>query len=336
MSNKNIWRGRCGPLLIAEIGGNHEGNFKYAKKLVKQAISTGVDVVKLQIYQGSSLVSHIESKKRYKHFKKFELTKNQHIEIAKICRKAGVIYLSSVWDKESLAWIDKYLKFYKVGSGDLTALPILYELCKRGKPIILSTGLSTQKEIRETISFIKSSNKVYRKKGLLSILQCTSSYPTPDNEVNLNVINSLKKLTKLTIGYSHHNKGDLALISAYLLGAEILEFHFTDTRKGKKFRDHKISLTAKETKNLIKKIKKINVLKGSHEKKPSISEIKSKNIKTFRRAIYFNKNIKKGEIIKSNDIICLRPNHGLDARDFKKIIGTKASKNFYAYKKIKF
>ena len=86
MSYKNFWRGRYGPLLIAEIGGNHEGNFKYAKKLVKQAISTGVDVVKLQIYQGSSLVSHIESKTRYKHFKKFELTKNQHIEIAKICR----------------------------------------------------------------------------------------------------------------------------------------------------------------------------------------------------------------------------------------------------------
>jgi N,N'-diacetyllegionaminate synthase len=336
MSYKNIWRGKYGPLLIAEIGGNHEGNFKYAKKLVKQAISTGVDVVKLQIYQGSGLVSYIESKKRYRHFKKFELTKNQHIEIAKICRKAGVIYLSSVWDKESLSWIDKYLKFYKVGSGDLTALPILFELCKRGKPILLSTGLSTQKEISETIRFIKSCNKVYRKKGFLSILQCTSSYPTPDNEVNLNVINSLKRLTKLTIGYSHHNKGDLALISAYLLGAEILEFHFTDTRKNKKFRDHKISLTAIETKGLIEKIKKINVLKGLHEKKPSNSEIKSKNIKTFRRAIYLNKNIKKGEIIKSNDIICLRPNHGVDARDFKKIIGRKASKDFYAYKKIKF
>ena len=133
---------------------------------MKQAISTGVDVVKLQIYQGSSLVSHIESKKRYKHFKKFELTKNQHIEIAKICRKAGVIYLSSVWDKESLAWIDKYLKFYKVGSGDLTALPILYELCKRGKPIILSTGLSTQKKLEKQFRLLNRAIKFIARKAL--------------------------------------------------------------------------------------------------------------------------------------------------------------------------
>ena len=89
-------------------------------------------------------------------------------------------------------------------------------------------------------------------------MQCTSSYPTPDNEVNLNVINSLKKLTKLTIGYSHHNKGDLAFnFSIFTWCRNFREFHFTDTRKGKKFRDHKISLTAKETKNLIKKIKKL-------------------------------------------------------------------------------
>jgi len=335
MKNLNIWKGKYGPLLIAEIGGNHEGDFNYAKKLVNLAISTGVDVVKLQIYQGASLVSPVESKNRFKHFQKFELTKEQHIEIAEICKKAKVNYLASVWDSSSLNWIDKYLKFYKIGSGDLTAFPILSDLSRRGKPMILSTGLASLKEVKKTIKFIRSQNKIYKKKQYLSLLQCTSSYPTPDEEVNLNVITNFKKSTKLTTGYSHHNKGDLALISAYLLGAEILEFHFTDTRKGKKFRDHKISLIPDETRALINKIKKINILKGSNVKAPTKSEIKSNNIKTFRRAIYLKRDLKKREMIKKDDLICLRPNNGVDARQFKKLIGKRILKNTPAFKKIK-
>ena len=150
----------------------------------------------------------------------------------------------------------------------------------------------------------------------------------------MNVIKSLIKKTNLTIGYSHHNKGDLALISSYLLGAKILEFHFTDTRKGKKFRDHKISLTPQETKLLIEKIKKINLLLGKEKKTPTKSEIRSNNIKTFRRAVYFNKDMKKGSVIKEKDLTYLRPNHGVDARDYKKIIGRKILKNIKAFSRL--
>ena len=330
----NIFKGKYGPLLIAEIGGNHEGNFEYAKKLVKLAISTKVDVIKFQIYQGKNLVNRYESKERFNHFKKFELTSKQHIEIAKMCMKANVLYSASVWDLNSLSWINKYLKFYKIGSGDLTAYPIISELVKKGKPIILSTGMSTLKEIKNTIKFIYKKNKIYRKKNFLALLQCTSSYPTPDNEVNLNTIPILKNSTGLNVGYSHHNKGDLALISAYLLGADILEFHFTDNRKGKKFRDHKISLTPRETKLLISKIKKINVIKGNAKKTPTKSEIISKNIYTFRRAVYLNQDLKKGHLIKKKNLVCLRPNKGLDARYFEKIIKKKLKKDTKAYQKI--
>ena len=107
MKSKNIWKGKFGPLIIAEIGGNHEGNFNYAKKLVRLAISSGVDVVKLQIYQGANLVSPIESKKRFKHFKKFELSKQEHIYLAKMCKSHKVKYLASVWNLEMLNWIDR-------------------------------------------------------------------------------------------------------------------------------------------------------------------------------------------------------------------------------------
>ena len=336
MKQKTFWKGKHGPLLIAEIGGNHEGNFSYAKKLTKLAISTGVDVIKFQIYSGSGLVSHVESKKRFEHFRKFELSKEQHIEIANMCKKANVIYLASVWEESSLNWIDRYLKFYKIGSGDLTAYPILSQLAKRDKPIILSTGLSTLKEIKNTIKFLRQQNKKYKQENYLALLQCTSSYPTDDREVNLNVINTLKQSTNLPVGYSHHNKGDLALITAYLMGAQILEFHFTDTRKRKTFRDHKISLNPQETKELISKIKKINLIKGKSIKKPTQNEIKSKHIQSFRRALYLNKNLKKGDIVKAEDIVSLRPMEGISSIFYEKLINKKLKVNLKKNQKLDF
>ena len=292
IKNKNsIWQGRHGPLLIAEIGGNHEGNFSYAKKLTKLAIKSEVDVVKFQIYTGDTLVNKLQSPSRNEHFKKFQLSEEQHIYLAKMCKNSGVKYLSSIWDVKALNWIDKYLDFYKIGSGDLTCFPIIEKFAKRGKPIILSTGLSNINEVYQAIKFLIKKNPKYKLKKNLSILQCTSMYPTKDEEANLNVIKTLSKFKNITPGYSDHTSGSLALKTAYSLGAQVLEFHFTDTRKNKTFRDHKVSLTSKETLELIKDIKKIKKLLGSEVKQPTKEEIKSDHIKSFRRALYLNKDL---------------------------------------------
>ena len=336
MKQKNNWIGKNGPLLIAEVGGNHEGSFSYAKKLVKLAIRSGVDIVKLQLYTGSTLVSKIESKDRYKHFKKFELSKNEHISLAKMCRSHKVGYLASVWDLEMLGWIDKYLDYYKIGSGDLTAYPIIKEFALRGKPIILSTGLSNISEIKKTVKFIQSQNPKYKNKNNLAILQCTSTYPTSDDEINLNCITTLSNQTKMTIGYSDHSFGDLALKAALVKGAQVMEFHFTDTRINKKFRDHKISLTFKETQNVIKDISKLRKLLGMSLKKPTKNEIKSGHIKSFRRGVYPKKILEIGHKIKMEDLTFLRPNHGVDARNYKKIIGKKVLKKIKPFEKISF
>ena len=332
---KNFWTGKNGPLMIAEIGGNHEGSFINAKKLTNEAIKSGADVIKFQLYSGDAIVNKKISPDRNKHFKKFQLSKKQHIELAKMCNKAGVQYNASIWDLEMINWVDKYLKFYKIGSGDLTAYPIIYEFAKRGKPILLSTGLSNLSEIKETVNFIIKTNPIYKKKNMIAIMQCTSMYPTEDADVNLLVIDQFKKSFNYEIGYSHHSFGDLPLLTAYIKGAKVLEFHFTDTRKGKIFRDHSISLTKEEVKNLSLKFKRIKKLLGNGKKNTLISERKSGHIKSFRRALYFNKDIKKGELISKNDIVCLRPNEGLDARKIKKIMGKKSTKNFRAYQKIK-
>ena len=331
---KTNFLGKNGPLLIAEIGGNHEGDFEYAKKLTKLAIKSNVDVIKFQIYSGGTFVNQLISPDRFKHFKKFELTKKQHIYLAEMCLNNGIKYLSSIWDIGALKWLDKYLDFYKVGSGDLTAYPIIKEFAKRGKPIILSTGLSELKEVNGTINFLKGINKKYNSYNFLGILQCTSSYPTVDHEANLRSIYNFTNNKNITAGYSDHTIGNLALKSAYSMGAQILEFHFTDTRKNKNFRDHKVSLTLSETKELIIDLKRIKSFLGTKNKKPTLSEVKSKHTISFRRGVYLNKDLEKGKVIKESDLVYLRPNVGIDARNYKSIIGKKVKKRINKLEKL--
>ena len=329
-----IFKGKHGPLLIAEIGGNHEGNFDYALKLTKLAIESNVDVIKYQIYTGNSLVNPLESPDRHIHFQKFELTKNEHIQLAELCQKHGVQYSASVWDTSILDWIDPYLNFYKIGSGDLTAYYLLSEIAARGKPIVLSTGLSNMNEVIDTVNFLKKENTVYKNRDYLSILQCTSLYPNENSNVNLNVIKTFQDQFDHPVGYSDHTRGSLALKTAFAMGAEILEFHFTDSREGKSFRDHHISLTKKEVLDLIKSINNITILKGDPQKILLDEERNTDHVSSFRRGIYANCFIKSGTVITKNHLISLRPNHGIDARDVFQIIGKKANLDIKQFSKL--
>lgn len=330
------FKGKYGPLLIAEIGGNHEGNFEYAKDLVRQAISTGVDYIKLQIYTGDTLVSALESPDRNKHFKKFELTQEQHIELAKMILDAGILYTSSVWDLDAMAWIDPYISLYKIGSGDLTAYPILRATALKGKPMIISTGLSTEEEVLAAVKFIQEVNHVYNDPNMLAVLQCTSMYPIPADDSNLAVMAKLKSLTNLTIGYSDHTEGSKALFYATAMGAEVLEFHFTDTREGKVFRDHKVSLTPQEVTSLIDEIKLIKRYIGHNVKTPVPIEMENGHVLSFRRAVYPSQDLPKGTIIEEKHLCTLRPNHGIDARFFDSLIGKKLNCDVLKHQKLSF
>jgi N,N'-diacetyllegionaminate synthase len=332
--NDNPFTGKYGPLLIAEIGGNHEGNFEYAKRLTQLAIDTNVDYVKFQIYSGDTLVSIVESPDRNKHFKKFELTKEQHIELAQMVLDAGIFYTSSVWDLKAMDWIDEYISLYKIGSGDLTAYPVLRETALKGKPMIISTGLSYEKEVLDAIAFIQSVNPIYNRKEMLAVLQCTSMYPINPCDANLSVMKRLKDITGLTIGYSDHTEGSQALKYAVAMGAEVLEFHFTDSREGKQFRDHKVSLTPHEIKELIEEIELIKQFQGSNIKTPVKIEEDNGHIQSFRRAVYPSKDIKKGEIFTHENLTLLRPVKGIDALEYDNLIGKKAMKDFKFHEKL--
>jgi N,N'-diacetyllegionaminate synthase len=334
MKENSPFKGKFGPLLISEIGGNHEGDFEYAKRLTELAISTNVDYVKFQLYTGDTLVSKVENPQRNQHFKKFELTKEQHIELAKMVTGAGIGYMASVWDEQMMTWINEYLPIYKVGSGDLTAYPILKKIASFGKPIILSTGLSTEKDVLDAVTYIQSLGSKYKSKNMLALLQCTSMYPIAAEDANLAVIQRLKELTGLTTGYSDHTEGLSALKYAFAMGAEVLEFHFTDTRKGKVFRDHKVSLIPSEVEELKNELVLIDKLRGKPQKKPLDIEIENGHDISFRRAVYLKRDILAGETITENDLVYLRPMHGVDTREFGKIIGTKAKNSLSKFEEL--
>ena len=310
--------------LIAEIGGNHEGNFDYAVALTEQAIQSSADCIKFQLYTGASIANKLVDHDRYKHFSKFELTQEQHIELAKLCVKGGKEYLASVWNTSMLNWIDPFLSRYKVGSGDITNKVLLKEFAKRGKPIILSTGLSYFIEVVDAINFIRAVNPIYSQNGHLTVMQCTSMYPIADGDANLSVLTSFDEIDNITLGYSDHTEGSEALYLAVAMGAEILEFHFTDSREGKTFRDHKVSLTRGEVDALRQRIDRAEVLMGSSDKVPLKIEIDNGHVSSFRRALYLGQDILAGDIVTEDLCVALRPNEGISAWDLDKLVGLKA------------
>jgi N-acetylneuraminate synthase/N,N'-diacetyllegionaminate synthase len=268
----------------------------------------------------------VSSPERNAHFKKFELGREHHIALAEHVRAAGRHYMASVWDTEMLQWIDPYVEIHKIGSGDLTCYPMLAALADTGKPIILSTGLASLDEIRGAIDFIETQNPSYKTEGKLALLQCTSAYPTPDEAANLRVIPTLSAAFGLPVGYSDHTVGGEAIELAYALGARIIEKHFTDTRDGKTFRDHKVSLTAEEVRALLGRLRRDEILLGTAEKALTEAEAGAEHHISFRRGLHASKRIEAGEALTATNLVALRPRVGLCASQFYRVLGRRAAR----------
>lgn len=309
--------------LIAEIGGNHEGDFGLAKEILFSALETDVEVVKFQIYTGDSLVNKVVSPSRNQHFKKFALMVDQYHELAEITEAYGKEFNASIWDINLFKEFDKYLKFIKIGSGDMTNYPLLRQMASTGLPMVLSTGLATYSEVQEVVSFLKKENGIYKSEQNLCILQCTSMYPIPKSEANLHVLSSYRDLG-VSIGYSDHTIGIDALATAYSLGAHTLEFHFTlEKLRSRSFRDHKVSLTAPDVEALIHRLYEIDSMLGDSIKRPTKSEVESGHLKSFRRGVYLKRNFLKGEIVSMDDLVFLRPQMGISAKNFELILNKR-------------
>jgi N,N'-diacetyllegionaminate synthase len=255
--------------------------------------------------------------------KKLELTKEMHFKCMQYCKKKKIIFISSAFDEESLNFLKKInIKIFKVPSGEINNTPYLELLGKFKKKVILSTGMSNILDIDKAIKTLVQNGT---SKNNITLMQCTSSYPAPFEEINLRVINSLKKKFKLCVGFSDHSLGSIASIVAAAVGAKVIEKHITLDKKldGP---DHKSSLNPREFKLMIDDIRMVEKILGSEIKDVTFSE--RKNINIVRKSIVASRFIKKNEKFSVENITCKRPGTGISPIFFKKMLGKKSVKNF--------
>ena len=321
--------------IIAEAGVNHNGSLKKALELIDFAKLSGADAIKFQTFKAENLATDYAPKAEYQKYKsqkeetqfrmlkKLEFTDAMHKACFRKCKKKKIIFISSAFDIESLNYLNKYkLSYFKVPSGEITNIPYLEAVGKTKKKIILSTGMSNVDEIKKAIKTLITSGT---KKNNIILMQCTSAYPAPYDEINLNTIATLKNLFKLNIGFSDHSVGVQASIAAVALGAKVIEKHLT---LNKKLRgpDHRASLDPKEFKFMVKSIRIVEKTLGNKIKQVTKSE--KKNIYIVRKSIVASTKINKNEKFSNFNITCKRPGTGISPLFFKKLIGKKAIKIF--------
>lgn len=319
-------------IIIAEAGVNHNGDIQVAKKLIDIAVDAGVDYVKFQTFKADSLVSKSAKKAKYQSvnindgddsqyamLKNLELSHENHLELMTYCSERNIKFFSTAFDVEGVNYLNELgLSFFKVPSGEITNYPYLKAIALCGKPVVMSTGMCSEIEIKQALDVLV---KFGLKKENISILHCNTEYPTPMEDVNLKAMLAIKKTFGIQIGYSDHTLGIEVPIAAVALGATIIEKHFTldRTLPGP---DHVASLEPIELKAMVTAIRNIELaLSGDGEKKASKSE--TKNISIARKSIHINKSLSKGHILTDDDIISLRPGDGISPMEWENIIGKK-------------
>ncbi len=319
-------------LIIAEAGVNHNGSLETAKELVRTAKSCGADIVKFQTANLNSLVSKFAPMADYQKenigceesqremLSRLLLSFDDFTELADYCKKIGIIFLSTPFDIESIHFLNSMQDIWKVPSGEITNYPYLIEIAKTGKDVILSTGMSDMEEIRDAINVLKQ-NGVKN----ITLLHCTTEYPAPLNEVNLNAMHTLKNEFNCKIGYSDHTKGIEISLAAAAMGAAVIEKHFTLDRN-MPGPDHKASIEPYELKALVNGIRNIELAKGSFNKTPTVSELKNRT--AARKSIVAAKDIKAGELFDENNITTKRPGNGISPMRWIYVIGTAAKRDF--------
>ncbi len=319
------------PLLIAEISGNHCGKIQIAKKLIFTAKKFGADFVKLQTYTPATMTINSKrtefkiknglwrGKTLWNLYKDAQTPFSWHKELFAYSKKIGITCFSTPFDETAVDLLEKLkCPFYKVSSYELTDIPLIKRIAKTKKPMIISTGMASLKEIEFTY-------KIAKKNGCpkIILLYCVSNYPSDIKDFNLNNINILKKKFKCEVGLSDHSNNFVISELATALGVKIIEKHIALDNQ-KKGTDVAFSLKGKQIREFKKRILLINNLLGKETFHRTIKELKNK---AHRRSIYSISKISKGEKFSKKNIKVIRPSNGLEPKLFNKILGKKAKKN---------
>ena len=330
------------PIIIAEVSANHCGSKKKFIDHIKLAHKNGADLVKIQTYEPQDITLKTKNKKfkikaglwKNKYlwdlYKKAQTPFKWHKEIFKFAKKNNILCFSAPFDISAVDLLESLnCPLYKVASPEIEDLQLIKKIAKTKKPIIISTGIANVENIKKAIKVC-----IAEKNYNLILLNCISSYPAKNSELNLSYINLLKKYCPL-VGYSDHSNSDLASLTSVSLGAKVIEKHFILNKKIKS-PDSSFSHDPTQLSKLVLSIRRIEKMKGKSEIKPTKSEIKKRNL--IHRTIIAKKNILPGQKITELNIGLMRSNNnslGLHPKFYNRILGKKAKKNIFKYEKIK-
>ncbi len=344
-------------LIIAEAGVNHNGDMKKAFQLIDAAKEAGADIVKFQSFKASKLAAKSAAKAEYQlqttqksesqhdMLKRLELSDEDHHALIDYAQSKGIEFLSAPFDVDSARFLVEKcgLKKIKLGSGEVTNGPLLLAVSRMKVPLILSTGMATLPEIREALAvlatgYFTDKNPSYEmiKKGpsrddleklkqYVTLLHCTTEYPTPFSDVNLRSMESIKNEFGLAVGLSDHCVGISVPVAAVAMGATVIEKHFT-LDKNMEGPDHKASLDPKELKQMVTFIREVELALGTSVKGPAPSEIK--NIPIARKSLVASTAIAEGQLFSTDNLTTKRPGTGESPMRYWDYLGKTASKNF--------
>ncbi len=316
--------------IIAEVGSNYGKDLERAKKFVDLVKETGADAVKFQSFKAEKIIAKESFQERVSFQSKWkkpvydtyidaEFPREWHREIADYCRKRGIIFFSTPCDEEAVDLLDEIAPVFKINSGDITYLPFLEYVAKKGKPIILSTGASTMGEIEEAVNTIRLAGNEQ-----IILLQCITNYPSPVEQANIRAMLTIKRAFQLPTGYSDHAPGWVVPLGAVALGACAIEKHFIDI-KDYKGPDTETSLDFMDFSAMVRDIRALEKALGNFEKRVEPTEEMPRILQ--RRSIYTARDIPKGTTLSAEDIAYLRPAKGLHPKYGELLIGRKSTRD---------
>jgi N,N'-diacetyllegionaminate synthase len=330
-------------LIIAEAGVNHNGNLDLAKQLIDAAANAGADIVKFQTFNAKRLVTRTAKKAAYQAqatnssesqhdmLQRLELTEAMHHELIAYCKTCNIAFLSTGFDIESVdLLVSLGQDCFKIPSGEITNLPYLRHIGRLSKTVILSTGMSTLGDIEAAIKVLEQAGTPRNK---LTVLHCTTEYPTPMNEVNLRAMQSIKSAFGVAVGYSDHTQGIEVAIAAVVMGATVIEKHFTLDRNlpGP---DHQSSLEPLELKAMVSAIRNIEVALGDGIKRLTLSE--ARNITVARKSLVARRTIKAGEPFTPENLCVKRPGTGISPMRWDEAMHNNARKEYLVDEEVDF
>jgi N-acetylneuraminate synthase len=319
------------PYVIAEIGVNHEGSIDLARKLVDLAKAGGADAAKFQTYKADTLASKHSpaywdlskepTTSQHKLFQKYDsFGPSEYRALAKHCEDVEIDFVSTPFDRSAVELLDPLMPFFKIASADLTNTPLLRQVAETGKPVVLSTGASTSKEVHDAVETLRAAGCTE-----LSLLHCVLNYPTADENAHLGMITGLRRdYPDLVIGYSDHTVPDDAMTSltvAYVLGARVIEKHFTHD-KTLPGNDHYHAMDVDDLRRFVLNVSRIDSMIGSDQAKEPIETEEISRLNA-RRSIVLDVDVRKGDVLAERMLTYKRPGTGVSPVHWDSVIGRK-------------